>query len=139
MKFICLLTELSLYILLDEFEKCERSVQRLFLSVFEEGIMRTNTNKEVDFSKSIIFATTDAGSPDTRHAIGFGPDNDKGRRTFPDLSDCFDMELVNRFTHRYVFNNISKDIYRQIIKGLSCYGDIRVEIGEARKRTEEAA
>ena len=103
-------------ILLDEFEKCDRSVQRLFLSVFEEGIMQTNLGKEIDFSKSIIIATTNAGSSNSSKSIGFGFGDNKGRQTFPDLSDCFDMELVNRFTHKYLFNSISKDVYREIIK-----------------------
>mgnify|MGYP005925643125 FL=1 len=29
-------------ILLDKFEKCDRAVQRLFMSVFDEGILTTN-------------------------------------------------------------------------------------------------
>ena len=48
-------------ILLDEFEKSERSVQRLFLSAFDDGVIRTNAGKEIDFSKAIIIATTNAG------------------------------------------------------------------------------
>ncbi len=102
-------------ILLDEFEKCDRSVQRLFMSVFDEGTMKTSLGKEIDFSKTIIIATTNAGCTGKVSSIGFG-DGDRGGLTVSDLSDYFDIELINRFTHKYTFHSISRDTYSEILR-----------------------
>lgn len=102
-------------ILLDEFEKCDRSVQRLFMSVFEEGRMKTNSGKEIDFSKAIIIATTNAGFSGSAKSIGFGNGKEKGI-TVCDLTDFFDAELLNRFSHRYTFRSISREVYVSIVR-----------------------
>ncbi len=102
-------------ILLDEFEKCDRSVQRLFMSAFDDGIMKTNVGKEIDFSKTIIIATTNAGCTCRTGSIGFGSDEDNVLTT-TDLSEYFDVELLNRFSNRYTFNGISSEVYREIVK-----------------------
>ena len=47
-------------ILLDEIEKSDKAVQRLFLSAIDEGYIKTAQGKVVDFSKAIIIATTNA-------------------------------------------------------------------------------
>ena len=102
-------------ILLDEFEKCDRSVQRLFMSVFDEGVMVTNLGKVIDFSKTIIIATTNAGYTEKTGCIGFGNEDGSKKLSVSDLSECFDTELINRFTHIYTFNKISRAVYAQII------------------------
>lgn len=101
-------------ILLDEFEKCDRAVQRLFMSAFDEGIMQTNFGKEIDFSKAIIIATTNAGCTEKK-SLGFGSAGRKRNLSISDLSDYFDVELLNRFGHIYTFQDISKDIYKEIV------------------------
>ena len=105
-------------ILLDEFEKCCRAVQRLFLSVFDEGVLKTNFGKEIDFSKAIIIATTNAGCTESK-SLGFGGSSENRDISISDLSTCFDVELLNRFDHIYTFHNITKDIYSKIV--LSTY------------------
>ncbi len=103
-------------ILLDEFEKCDRSVQRLFMSAFDEGIMKTNLGKEIDFSKTIIIATTNAGCTGKVSSIGFGEDTSGSSLTVSDLADYFDIELINRFSYKYTFHGISRDTYRSIVR-----------------------
>ncbi len=103
-------------ILLDEFEKCDRTVQRLFMSVFDEGVMVTSHGKEIDFSKSIIIATTNAGCTEKTGSIGFVREDGSNELSVLDLSGYFDTELINRFCHKYTFHSISKSIYRQIIR-----------------------
>lgn len=98
-------------ILLDEFEKCHSSVQRLFMSAFDEGYIRTSKGAVVDFSKSIVIATTNAGVQ-TKH-LGF---NTKAQEhSAMDLSGEFDKELLNRFRHILHFNKISKMVYADVI------------------------
>ena len=101
-------------ILLDEFEKCDRAVQRLFMSVFDEGVMMTSFGKEIDFSKAIIIATANAGCTKNK-SLGFGRGSEDRKLSISVLSDYFDVELLNRFSHIYTFHDISKDIYREIV------------------------
>lgn len=105
-------------ILLDEFEKCDSSVQRLFLSVFEEGTMKTNIGKEIDFSKSIIIATTNAGCTDASSPIGFSSDYRFRNLTTLSLSKYFDVEILNRFSDRYTFHEIKRQTYKMILRDI---------------------
>ena len=102
-------------ILLDEFEKCSRSVQRLFMEVFNEGTLKTNYGKTIDFSKAIIIATTNAGCTNYSTALGFGA-SASTEKTIDDLSDYFDIELLNRFNYRFTFNEITEDMFRVIMR-----------------------
>ena len=101
-------------ILLDEFEKCNREVQRLFMSIFDEGILQTNRGKTIDFSKTIIIATTNAGCTIKGQKLGFLTDQST-EKTISELSDYFDVELLNRFNFRLTLNDISKDIFQSIM------------------------
>lgn len=103
-------------ILLDEFEKCDRSVQRLFMSVFDEGILTTSQGNVIDFSKSIIIATTNAGCTAKSRSIGFNSDSTSETQLISDLSDYFDVELINRFSQKYTFSEISRLVYRKIVE-----------------------
>jgi ATP-dependent Clp protease ATP-binding subunit ClpA len=105
-------------ILLDEFEKCNKSVQRLFMSAFDEGYIKTNKGKTIDFSKSIIIATTNAAhESNSTGSIGFtnSSSGNKTRATVEKLSDYFDIALLNRFEHILTFNPISKEVYTDIL------------------------
>lgn len=105
-------------ILLDEFEKCDKSVQRLFMSAFDEGYIKTNKGKIIDFSKSIIIATTNAAHKGDSKSLGFisQSGNESLRTQVNDLSKWFDVELLNRFQNRiFTFHELSEDIYRDII------------------------
>ncbi len=101
-------------ILLDEFEKASKPVQRLFMQVFDEGVMKTALGKELDFSKTIIIATTNAGHTNKANPIGFVTDDDK-TASISELGQDFDMELLNRFTKVINFHAIDKPTYREIL------------------------
>lgn len=107
-------------ILLDEFEKADRSVQRLFMNAFEEGSITTTKSRNVDFSKAIIVATTNAYHiSSSGEQIGFTSNNkttiEKQRDTVNALSQYFDTELLNRFSAILTFNQLSKEIYTEIV------------------------
>lgn len=105
-------------ILLDEFEKCDKSVQRLFMSAFDEGYIKTNKGKTVDFSKSIIIATTNAAhESNSLNSIGFTENNSKNtaQQTVDNLSEYFDIALLNRFRHILTFSPIERETYKEIL------------------------
>ena len=103
-------------ILLDEFEKSDKAVQRLFMSAFDEGFIKTSKGKIVDFTKSIIIATTNAGHTNKTDTIGFADERtNTNETTISDLSAFFDIELLNRFTKVLNFNPITEDLFKEIL------------------------
>ena len=103
-------------ILLDEFEKCDDAVQKLFMQVFDEGTLKTNRGTTIDFSRSIIIATTNAGHQVQKNPLGFAAGKPSEVKTdIKDLSASFDIALLNRFKEHITFQPISKEIYRDII------------------------
>ena len=102
-------------ILLDEFEKCNTVVKRLFMSVFDSGKLQLANNKTVDFSQTIIIATTNAGCNSATSLIGFTSEYGSLSNSVKDLSAGFDIALLNRFTKILYFHSISEEIFREII------------------------
>lgn len=105
-------------IILDEFEKGDRAVQRLFMQAFHDGYIKTNRGKIIDFSKAIIIATTNAGYTTHTANIGFNEDTSKPTKeqVVKELSQWFDIALLNRFSDIIPFNEITKEIYTTILK-----------------------
>lgn len=106
-------------ILLDEFEKADRSVQTLFMGAFDEGCIKTSKGRLVDFSKAIIIATTNASHTTGKSThIGFNAVDDSAnarRQAIADLAGWFPPELLNRFNMVLTFHDISKDDYKDIL------------------------
>lgn len=105
-------------ILLDEFEKSDQAVQTLFMGAFDEGCIKTSKGKNVDFSRCIIIATTNAGKTNQAKRMGFGEPETKAVQSasVKSLSNYFKEELLNRFSDIITFNDISKDVYREILQ-----------------------
>lgn len=106
-------------ILLDEIEKSDISVQRLFLSAFDEGYIRTSQGKTVDFSKAIVIATTNAARETmSKKPVGFGTVSAPTHANLVrDLEQFFDTEFLARFSEIVGFNALNGDVYREILQG----------------------
>ena len=102
-------------ILLDEFEKCHPAIQTLFMQAFDEGYIKTNKGQTIDFSKSIIIATTNACKQTVKRGLGFTSETST-EVNVSDLSKFFDIALLNRFYDRLTFNPISKETYAEILQ-----------------------
>lgn len=105
-------------ILLDEFEKAHPDVQQFFMQALEEGEVKTNRNTMIDFSRTIIVATTNAGVVEmSKKNLGFG--SSEPEHTADDvlnmLKGDFAIELLNRFEKIIPFTSINKDEYTQIL------------------------
>lgn len=122
-------------ILLDEFEKADKAVQRLFLSAFDEGYIRNAHGKMLDFSKALVICTTNAAQEalDGR-MIGFGsnPKSISNQSLTRALQQAFDAELLGRFSLVVGFNPIDRETYRQIMA--ADYERQRERIVEAKPR-----
>lgn len=105
-------------ILLDEFEKADKAVQRLFLSAFDEGYIRNAHGKMLDFSKAVVIVTTNAARESLdRKSAGFstGTVELTNRSLNKALAEHFDAELLGRFSLIVGFNPIDEDTFRQIM------------------------
>lgn len=125
--FDCLESNPFQIILLDEFEKGHKEVQRLFMRVFDEGILKTNRGATLDFSKTIIIATTNAANKGIKNQLGFGEKASvKTASNVEELKKWFDPELINRFEHIVNFNTISVDTYIEIIEDIYAAESARI-------------
>lgn len=105
-------------ILLDEFEKSHPSIQALFMSVLDDGVLTMAKGNTIDFSNSIIIATTNAGHTANAKTLGFTQSKavKSHQNDVSMLSKYFRPEILNRFSAIYTFNPISKDTYREILQ-----------------------
>ena len=105
-------------ILLDEFEKSHPSIQALFMSVLDDGVLTMAKGNTIDFSNSIIIATTNAGHTANAKTLGFTQSKavKSHQNDVSMLSKYFRPEILNRFSAIYTFNPISKETYREILQ-----------------------
>lgn len=113
-------------VLLDEFEKAHPDILNLFLQVFDDGRLTDSVGRTVDFSNTIIIATSNA------HSV-FIQEEVRKRKTTLDIADelkkklteFFRPELLNRFSDIIVFRNLTVDEVATIA------GFLVREVGEA--------
>ena len=109
------LTERVLYqpyslILLDEFEKAHPDILNLFLQVLDEGRLTDNLNRTIDFTNTIIIATSNAHADIVLESLKAGKSvEDVSNYLKERLVDVFQPELLNRFSKIVVFKELSID------------------------------
>ncbi|PIZ44772.1 hypothetical protein COY31_01975 [Candidatus Wolfebacteria bacterium CG_4_10_14_0_2_um_filter_39_18] len=91
-------------ILLDEFEKAHPDILNLFLQLFDEGRLTDNLARTIDFTNTIIIATSNAHSDFIKSRLEarapFGTITEELKKK---LTDYFKPELLNRFSEIIVF------------------------------------
>ncbi|MDD3190591.1 MAG: ATP-dependent Clp protease ATP-binding subunit [Candidatus Pacebacteria bacterium] len=127
-------------ILLDELEKANKNVLNLFLQVFDDGRLTDNTGRTVDFTNSIIIATSNAGSKVISKL--FIDDTGGNARVLemlePYLLQSFSPEFLNRFTDKIVFRSLtSKDLMAiarlqvgGLVKRMDKAQGVKIEVSE---------
>ncbi len=102
-------------ILLDEFEKAYPDILNLFLQVLDDGRLTDSVGRTVDFTNTIIIATSNAHSDIINEALSKGESmSDIEEYIKKRLVDIFKPELLNRFTKTIVFKNLMPDDLRTI-------------------------
>lgn len=111
-------------ILFDEIEKAHPDVFNTLLQVLDDGRLTDSKGRTVNFRNSIIIMTTNIGSQLIQDK--FASDYDKGIDTVRAnlekeliwlISSHFRPEFVNRVDDVIVFNPLSKNLNREIVKG----------------------
>ncbi len=104
-------------ILLDEFEKAHPDLLNLFLPVFDDGRLTDSLGRVVDFTNTIIIATSNAHSEFIKSSIEAGRSSEViGEELKKKLTDYFKPELLNRFSGIIVFRSLSQDETYSITK-----------------------
>src|SRR5208282_5950589 len=111
-------------ILFDEIEKASDSLWNLLLGILDRGALTLGDNSVTDFTKTIIFMTSNVGSRKLAEngGLGFLPENTE----IQDEKDIqasaksaarskFSPEFLNRLDEIVVFNTLSKDQIEEIL------------------------
>jgi len=102
-------------VLLDEIEKAHPSILNLFLQLLDDGRLTDNKGRTVDFSNTIIIATSNVGS---KYMSLAGSENSSENRFAIDkeLKAKFSPEFLNRFDEIIEFACLKDEDLSLIIK-----------------------
>lgn len=106
-------------LLLDELEKADPGVLNLFLQVFEDGRLTDNLGQTVDFTNTIIIATSNAGADFIQGYIREGKNPAGLGQALKDhlfQTRTFTPEFLNRFDSVVQFEPLTQDQIYQIAK-----------------------
>ena len=104
-------------ILIDEIEKAHPNIILTFLQMLDEGRLTDTTGNEVDFTNTIIIATSNVGTKTIQDMHQQGKNYEEIQNaTLLEVRNKFAPELLNRFTSIIVFNPLTKDNLRDITK-----------------------
>ena len=96
-------------VLLDELEKAHPDILNLFLQVMDDGRLTDGQGRTIDFTNSIVIATSNAGSLFIQKEVQAGTDiaTIKERLISEHLNQVMRPELINRFDGVVVFKPLS--------------------------------
>jgi ATP-dependent Clp protease ATP-binding subunit ClpA len=103
-------------ILLDEFEKANPQILTLFLQILEDGRLTGGDSQTVDFTNTIIIATSNAGSLTIAHGLSQEKPLDLVENDVrQELLTLMKPELVNRFDSIVIFKPLSQFDLEKIV------------------------
>lgn len=105
-------------VLLDELEKAHPDILNVFLQVFEDGRLTDARGRTVDFSNTVIVATSNAGTAYIQDAVGAGASQEEMRRQLmeQELRGTYRPEFLNRFDAIIVFTPLTQDEVQEIAR-----------------------
>jgi ATP-dependent Clp protease ATP-binding subunit ClpA len=118
------------FVLFDEIEKADDALWQLLLGVLDKGTLTLGDNRQVDFSQTMIFMTSNLGAAEMSKMVsgrlGFaarGPESldldvvdEKIYRTATEVArKKFTPEFMNRIDKVVVFRTLTRDHLRKIV------------------------
>ncbi|OIO18667.1 MAG: hypothetical protein AUJ23_03210 [Candidatus Magasanikbacteria bacterium CG1_02_32_51] len=103
-------------VLLDELEKANKNVLNLFLQVFDDGRLTDSVGRVIDFTNTIIIATSNAGTSYVQSQMNDGVDLDviKDHLIHGELMQYYRSEFLNRFDGIVLFRALNREEIKQI-------------------------
>jgi ATP-dependent Clp protease ATP-binding subunit ClpA len=110
-------------VLFDEIEKANEALWQLLLGILDKGILTLGDNQQVDFSKTIVFMTSNLGAAEMQHAaqgsIGFvnniGNQENLTTIAINAARKRFSPEFFNRLDEILVFHPLQASQLRQVV------------------------
>lgn len=108
-------------ILLDEIEKAHPDVNNVLLQVFDDGRLTDGKGRVVDFSNTVIIATSNLGAPIIMENLERPddkrmPDKELREALMKVLKGHFRPEFLNRIDDIIVFHALSRDNIRSVVQ-----------------------
>jgi ATP-dependent Clp protease ATP-binding subunit ClpA len=107
-------------LLLDEIEKANQKVFNLFLQILDEGFITDNMGQKVDFKNTYIIMTSNVGTKQAlgHKTIGFDGNNINNNKDIikKEMKHVFPPEFLNRFDNILIFNPLTDNNLKDIIK-----------------------
>jgi len=113
-------TEPYSLVLLDEIEKAHPKIFDVFLQILDDGRLTSGQGETIDFTQTIIMATSNLAVSDI--IAGFEAGDDIHTEAFfqeklvPALSQFFRLEFLNRFDAVLVFQPLTEDHLLEVAK-----------------------
>src|SRR5215467_3251559 len=119
------------FVLFDEIEKASDALWQLLLGILDKATLTLGDNRKVDFSKCMIFLTSNLGAKEMSElitgAIGFAParskklvDDEVDQKIYRTASEAakrkFSPEFMNRIDKVVVFRSLKAHHLRQILE-----------------------
>lgn len=103
-------------LLLDELEKAHPDILTLFLQVFDDGRLTDGVGRTIDFTHTIVIATSNAAASFIQKRVheAVSPDQLKRELLERELKTVFRPEFLNRFDAVEVFHPLTLDEVTQI-------------------------
>ncbi len=104
-------------VLLDEFEKAFPDILNLFLQVLDDGRLTDNLGRTIDFTNTIVIATSNAHSDIINESLAKGESMaDIAEYLKKRLVDVFKPELLNRFSKIVIFKDLGPNELGKIVE-----------------------
>lgn len=103
-------------VLLDELEKADPNILNLFLSVFDDGRLTDSVGRVIDFTNTIIIATSNAGTGFIQEAVRAQTPVAQIREQLlrKELKQYYRPEFLNRFDGVIVFTPLTRTEIKQV-------------------------
>lgn len=103
-------------VLLDEFEKAHPQILNLFLQVFDDGRLTDGRGETVDFTNTIIIATSNVGTKYIQDQLAAGRTVEQFKGEFTEqIRGIFPPELLNRFDGVLIFKPLTHEHLAKIV------------------------
>ncbi|MDP3974184.1 MAG: AAA family ATPase [Candidatus Daviesbacteria bacterium] len=104
-------------LLLDEFEKADPKILTLFLQVLEDGRLTDGAGRTIDFTNTIIIATSNAASLTIAKGLETGQTLESlDKQVNDEILQVFKPELINRFDDVVLFKPLSQEDLQKIVR-----------------------
>jgi len=122
-------------VLFDEIEKAHPDVNNILLQILDEGFVYDSLGRKIDFRNTIIIITSNLGTRQVKEfgaGVGFALKENKDEQhknlIEKELKRYFTPEFLNRIDEIIIFNSLSEEHIRKIIR--NPLNDIQKRINE---------